>query len=482
MRAADRARSFVYIGPRWAIFYFPISGILFQKGCMRMIIIIVCSILFILLLKYFFNLNNDISFLYVENKELNEKLRKANLKISKSKDESEIIINLKKQIASLESQRELLSSENMKLHATVNMLNSTIDRMEVYNADLLEKLNANTSQQNVQKEKQLIFDNRIEEYKQKLHFDLEKLLSGKTVAFPYISSLISDYLLIDLERLKEISEKSSPSIFNYPIRIEELRAQTSTLLRSAKLYEYQLKYLLDSFPTLSLYLNSDEMPVFSKVSAALPDPVRSFLSDDEYASLSDTEKNQLALDRYVNQRKKNEWQIGRDYEMSIGYQLESRGYVVTYRGIEEKLHDFGVDLIARRGSSLLVIQCKYWSSSSVIHEKYITQLYGSTAFFASKNPAMHVIPVFISSTFLSSDAKLIANKLSIKYFESVPMFDFPRIKCNIGRDENNCISYIYHLPMDPQYDSVKINKPGECMAFTVQEAESFGFRRAFHWH
>jgi len=36
--------------------------------------------------------------------------------------------------------------------------------------------------------------------------------------------------------------------------------------------------------------------------------------------------------------------------------------------------------------------------------------------------------------------------------------------------------------MDQQYDLVKINQPGECFAFTVEEAESLGFRRAFKWH
>ena len=59
------------------------------------------------------------------------------------------------------------------------------------------------------------------------------------------------------------------------------------------------------------------------------------------------------------------------------------------------------------------------------------------------------------------------------------MGEFPRIKCNIGKDKNK----IYHLPMDQQYDSVIINpKKGEFEAMTVEEAEAAGFRRAFKWH
>ena len=58
-----------------------------------------------------------------------------------------------------------------------------------------------------------------------------------------------------------------------------------------------------------------------------------------------------------------------------------------------------------------------------------------------------------------------------------PMGEFPRIKCNINRATGE---KIYHLPFDQKYDSVVIEeKKGECYAFTVQEAENKGFRRAF---
>ena len=38
------------------------------------------------------------------------------------------------------------------------------------------------------------------------------------------------------------------------------------------------------------------------------------------------------------------------------------------------------------------------------------------------------------------------------------------------------------LPMDLQYDKVKIKNEGECTVFTVEEAERLGFRRAYKWH
>ena len=75
-----------------------------------------------------------------------------------------------------------------------------------------------------------------------------------------------------------------------------------------------------------------------------------------------------------------------------------------------------------------------------------------------------------------------AEKLGIKSVENKALGDFPRIKCNIGIDESGKKSMIYHLPFDQQYDKTKIEKPGEFMAFTVEEAEQRGFRRAWKWH
>jgi hypothetical protein len=64
----------------------------------------------------------------------------------------------------------------------------------------------------------------------------------------------------------------------------------------------------------------------------------------------------------------------------------------------------------------------------------------------------------------------------------MPIADFPRIKCNINYDGLGGKTYIYHLPMDLNYDVTKIENEGEFMALTVAEAESKGFRRAYKWH
>ena len=99
------------------------------------------------------------------------------------------------------------------------------------------------------------------------------------------------------------------------------------------------------------------------------DPVQFYLTKGEYETLSITERNQRALDRYWS-KKKSSWEIGRDYERYIGYLYENEGYSVYYQGIEAGLEDLGRDLIAKRDGEIRVIQCKYWAQYKTIHEKH----------------------------------------------------------------------------------------------------------------
>ena len=84
--------------------------------------------------------------------------------------------------------------------------------------------------------------------------------------------------------------------------------------------------------------------------------------------------------------------------------------------------------------------------------------------------------VFFTNTDFSPNAVKVAKLLDITLIPSFSIDEFPRIKCNIGKENK-----IYHLPMDQQYDKVKIEKPGEFYAFNVYEAELQGFRRAFRF-
>jgi len=53
---------------------------------------------------------------------------------------------------------------------------------------------------------------------------------------------------------------------------------------------------------------------------------------------------------------------------------------------------------------------------------------------------------------------------------------YPTIKCNINKSSG---TRLYHLPTDPHYDRIKIDKSkGNHYCFTKKEAEDMGFIRS----
>lgn len=304
-----------------------------------------------------------------------------------------------------------------------------------------------------------------------------------------VASYYADYTLL----LHEIDEynlrhKTRPA-FKAAEAIAEIRKHAKEEICKLKEAEYKVQFLLDAFPELSSYIESyADLKMLSDYNSVDEfeeerDRVRDFLTQEEWNSLSTTERNQLALDRYIKRQKSN-WQIGRDYEMCCAWHLEQNGYEVTRFGIEKGFHDLGRDLIASKimpngSTQILIIQCKFWSHEREIKENVIAQLYGT--YFAylrehrieSTNPRIYVYPVIMFPHFsrLSDVAKEFCDKLGV-LIRSTNYVDFPRIKCNVNRGR------IYHLPFDQQYDRTMICNKDEFYAWTVKEAEAKGFRRA----
>ena len=266
-------------------------------------------------------------------------------------------------------------------------------------------------------------------------------------------------------------------------KADKIRAQAKEQIAQAKEAIYQLEYLKALYPGIQDVLEMDykDLPMTGEIPDH--DPVRDYLSKEEWQSLSVSEKNQLALNRYVDSRNKTKWQIGRDYELYVGYFYEKKGYKVEYTGSYLRLEDMGRDLIARKYKNPLIIQCKYWSKEKQIHEKHIFQLYGSVVCYNIEHAKEEKAKgLFITNTVLSDTAMKVAEQLKIKVIDNFEISEFPRIKCNIGVGEDGQQTRIYHLPIDLQYDNVKLDKPGECKVFNVYEAEALGFRRAYKWH
>lgn len=187
---------------------------------------------------------------------------------------------------------------------------------------------------------------------------------------------------------------------------------------------------------------------------------------------------QAALDKYIQSTDKTTWQIGRDYELYVGQKYITKGYSVEFYGITHGFEDRGIDLIARNKMHTLFIQCKYWSQDKVIHENAIHQFYGSTIGFCREKgiPVDSAVPVFVTNITLTEQAKDTSSTLGVQLVQRFKMEEFPRVKCCI-QVVNGSPKKVYFLPFDKNYDWAMPTSPGETFAWSVQEAESLGFKR-----
>ena len=264
--------------------------------------------------------------------------------------------------------------------------------------------------------------------------------------------------------------------------IKKISREKRDINEQKKRLEYQLNYYETVFPWLEEFKEVPPIEGARYISNSSNDIemeyelLRNWLSPEEYSKLSNTQKYQLALDRY-QKRKKNDWEVGIEYERFVGYMYERHGYKVQYHGALMGKQDMGRDLVATKGGQTLVIQCKRWAKEKTIHEKHIFQLYGSTVqMMVDSNQVC--TPVFVTTTTLSELAKKCAEYLHIEVAENYEYREYPLIKCNIS----NSGEKIFHLPFDQQYDRVQISAAkGEKYVATIEEAEKLGFRRAHRW-
>jgi len=253
------------------------------------------------------------------------------------------------------------------------------------------------------------------------------------------------------------------------------------------LYEAQAPWLVDyaEYSVDEIIAGLQEEQEIRRAYAIGDDPVKLFLSPEEWGRLSGTERNQLALDRYwKSSRKRSAWAAGIQYERYIGYLYEREGFEVEYHGALRGKEDLGIDLICKKGELVRVVQCKRLSPLKAIpvRENVVAQIFGSAMFFAMRSgiDMSQVKPVIVTTYELSNEARQFAELLSASVRENVALERYPCIKCNISERTGE---RIYHLPFDQQYDSTKIgNVNGEFYAMTVAEAENARFRRAFQWH
>lgn len=365
----------------------------------------------------------------------------------------------------------------LKIWNAVEQRDNTISELERINGELIsdgkkliEKINRTNE--------------KLRSFHDALLSEINSSLTSKAQAFKWLAGMIADYMIIAENKYQEELEYSrSTEKHNRAIKINELKAEKRALIEKNKWLQYQLAEIYAMLPEAEQLGDFDETEDQAETEIFIEDSYKWYLSPEEYERLSDTEKNRRALE-YCKRRKKTKRELGRDYELYVGYSLEQLGYTVEYFGIEKKFNDLGRDLIAQNKDFVLVVQCKNWAKHKVIHEKHIAQLYGTLAVYYLEHPEekRKIMGYFVTSTVLSDEAKRFAKELNIAILENQKLGDYPMIKCNVGRDEFGFETRIYHLPIDQQYDRVKIEpKKGEFMALTIEEAEAKGFRRAWKW-
>ncbi|MCF8260978.1 MAG: restriction endonuclease [Melioribacteraceae bacterium] len=367
--------------------------------------------------------------------------------------------------------------------------------------DTLKKLQNSLNEDYENKKNNLAkLESSIDIYKKETLAEIDTIIIEKTKGFPWLTDAICQYFeLLDLgvanyfDYKKWAAKKAAEAI-------REISKQKTKLRKSFLYSRNLLKYYEALFPWLNDFAdaNIDDTLLDAFSADELDeesDPVQYFVTKGEYEQLNETERNQRALDRYWK-KKKTPWQIGRDYERYIGYLFESNGWTVNYQGIEKGLEDLGRDLICKKGNEVKIVQCKYWRVERTIHEKHINQLFGTTVEYFIKNTnfdesstqlglfpellkSNNIRGSFYATCSFSDTSKKFAQLLGIELHPNVAFEKYPSIKCNISRRDG---SKIYHLPFDQQYDGTIIEQDkNEFYASTVDEAEKYGFRRAWRW-
>lgn len=370
------------------------------------------------------------------------------------------------------------NDKSKELRDARNTINKQYDKINKISKDLKDAQDT------------IVYKNILLDKQLKKEESLKGLLNSAN-PFKYVSSLYVDAeLSIFDEEYFNLKYKDRPAT-KASETVKYLKSQSKSYIQQYKEMLYKYEFLLKSFPELEKYVDDYESlkiisdcKTYSELEEGF-DRVSDYISKEEWMRMSVNERNQLALDRY-KEREKSNWVIGIEYEMYIDHILRSAGFSTIQFGIKEGLNDLGRDIIAKKNGKYYIIQCKNWSRKKEIHENVVCQLFGTTLEYKIEKAQRvrdidwdkRVFPVLYTTTSLSETAMKFSEKLGVVVVVK-EKGEYPMIKCNIGNNREK----IYHLPFDQQYYKVVIEEEkGECYAWTVEEAVSKGFRRAYRFN
>lgn len=384
--------------------------------------------------------------------------------------------------------KKIREDQDREYESRINIVKERVEKLRIEEREIRREVN---SWKEAREREFLRVQQIEEEIRDRVRLAKQRVLEANDVPtiLEKIASAWADYkCLIWNNEIAYLLEKPRPIKFETAKELKgKLKEYKDEIFTKYKETQYKYDYLLSLFPELQDYIDGSaikEEP--QEIRETYEDRREEYLSNEEWAQLSDTEKSQLALDRYNERRKRTNAQVGRDYEEYIAhlFRVKLKGCDVAMFGEQKGLNDLGRDLIVKHRGKVYIVQCKRWSTEKVIREKHIMQLFGSTIEYCWESrkkglPPLEmvgksVIPVFVATTDLSDTAKQFTERLGVVFVKE-EMGDYPQIKCNVGNDGER----IYHLPFDQQYNRVIIEpRKKEFMAWTVEEAEQKGFRRA----
>jgi hypothetical protein len=163
--------------------------------------------------------------------------------------------------------------------------------------------------------------------------------------------------------------------------------------------------------------------------------------------------------------------VGQMFEHSVGWQLAMEGWEVDLYGARMGIDDKGRDIVASKGNTRLVAQCKY--TTAPIAAAAIYYLYGTAIDWKREHHFADWLQIaFFSHSQFMPDACAAAKRLNIQLYEYYPFHPFPAVKCHLNRDGRQ----LYHLPWQQNYRRTIIRpESGDCLTWSVFEAAQLGF-------
>lgn len=156
---------------------------------------------------------------------------------------------------------------------------------------------------------------RQKEHLDRAEADIQHIINSSQQNYPWLASFFAEYYDLILGKVEDNFRTKHPPAPRAADEVARLRTDTKQLQKQLKLAEYQLSVYeslfpwLEEFKELSPEAAAQAAAVVSSDSNAADEyaALRDWLSPEEYQTLSQAEKFQLALDRYQHRKNKTSW-------------------------------------------------------------------------------------------------------------------------------------------------------------------------------